>query len=110
MKTYAQTLDLKSDPDAIARYDEHHRAVWPEVRRGLRDIGIQHMRIWRLGRRLFMLMETIDSFEPHRDLARYMDSDPRIREWQELMASLQEPAPGAQPSELWANMELVFTL
>lgn len=110
MKTYAQTLDLKDGPDTIARYDEHHRAVWPQVQRGLRDIGIQHMRIWRLGRRLFMLMETIDTFDPNRDFARYMDSDPRIREWQELMASLQEPAPGAQPGELWANMELVFTL
>ena len=110
MKTYAQTLDLKDGPDTIARYDEHHRAVWPQVQRGLLDIGIQHMRIWRLGRRLFMLMETIDTFDPNRDFARYMDSDPRIREWQELMASLQEPAPGAQPGELWANMELVFTL
>ena len=110
MKTYAQTLDLQDDPAVIAAYDAHHRVVWPEVQRGLRDIGIQHMRIWRLGRRLFMLMETIDTFDPNRDFARYMDSDPRIREWQELMASLQEPAPGAQPGELWANMELVFTL
>ena len=110
MKTYAQTLDLKDGPDAIARYDEHHRAVWPEVERGLRDIGIQRMRIWRLGRRLFMLMETVDGFDADRDLPRYIESDPRIREWQDLMASLQEPAPGAQPGELWANMELVFTL
>jgi L-rhamnose mutarotase len=110
MKTYAQTLDLKDGPGAIERYVEHHGAVWPEVQRGLRDIGIEHMRIWRLGRRLFMLMETIDTFDPDRDFARYMESDPRIREWQELMASLQEPAPGAQPGELWANMELVFSL
>lgn len=110
MKTYAQTLDLKDAPVVIAMYDEHHRAVWPEVQRGLRDIGIERMRIWRLGRRLFMLMETVDGFDPDRDFARYMGSDPRIREWQDLMASLQQPAPGALPGLLWANMQLVFDL
>ena len=110
MKTYAQTLDLRDDPDIIATYDERHRAVWPEVQRGLRGIGIERMRIWRLGRRLFMLMETVDAFEPDRDFARYIESDPRIREWQEMMASLQQPAPGAQPGELWVNMQLVFEL
>ena len=110
MKTYAQTLDLKDGSDIIAAYDEHHRAVWPEVQRGLRAIGIERMQIWRLGRRLFMLMETVDAFDPDRDFARYIESDPRIREWQEMMASLQQPAPEAQTSELWANMQLVFEL
>ena len=110
MKTYAQTLDLRDDPLVFATYDVHHRAVWPDVQRGLRAIGIERMRIWRLGRRLFMLMETVDAFEPERDFALYMEGGPRIREWQDLMASLQEPAPGAQPGELWANMQLVFDL
>jgi L-rhamnose mutarotase len=110
LKTYAQTLDLRDAPDVIARYVEHHRAVWPEVERGLRKIGLQRMRIWRLDRRLFKLMETDDAFEPERDFARYLEGEPRIREWQELMASMQEPAPGAQPGELWANMEPAYTL
>ena len=110
MKTYAQTLDLRDEPGVIDRYVEHHRAVWPEVERGLRGIGIAHMRIWRLGRRLFLLMETDDAFDPDRDFARYAEGDPRIREWQDLMASMQEPAPGAAPGELWASMELVYSL
>ncbi len=110
MKTYAQTLDLRDDPGAIARYVEHHRAVWPEVERGLRAIGVKHIRIWRLGRRLFLLMETADDFDPERDFALYTESDARIGEWQELMASMQEPAPEARPGELWANMELVYSL
>ena len=110
MKTYAQTLDLRDDPVVFETYDQHHRAVWPEVQRGLRAIGIEQMRIWRLGRRLFMLMETIDEFDMNRDFGRYMEGGPRIREWQDLMASLQEPAPGAQAGEWWANMQLVFDL
>ena len=110
MKTYAQTIDLRDDPVVFATYDEHHASVWPEVASGLRAIGIERMRIWRLGRRLFMLMETVDAFDLERDFARYMEGGPRIREWQELMASLQEPVPGAQVGELWANMQLVFDL
>ena len=110
MKRYAQTLNIRDDPEATARYVEHHRAVWPEVERGLRAIGIERMLIWRLGRRLFMLMETIDGFDPDRDFARYADSNPRIREWQSLMESLQEPVAEAAPGEWWAQMELVYAL
>jgi L-rhamnose mutarotase len=110
LKRYAQTLNLKDDPTIIDRYVQHHRAAWPEVERGLRAIGIKQMRIWRLGRRLFMVMETDDAFDPESDFARYMESDPRIREWQTLMESLQEPVAEARPGEWWAEMELVFTL
>ena len=110
MKRYARTINLKDDPDVIARYVEHHRTVWPEVERGLRAIGIERMLIWRLGRRLFMLMETVDAFDPDADFARYAASDPRITEWQSLMESLQEPVPDAKPGEWWADMNLVYEL
>ena len=107
---YAQTLDLKDDPQTIARYIELHRAVWPEVERGLKAIGIERMLIWRLGRRLFMLMETAEDFDPARDWPRYMEMGARIREWQSLMESFQEPVPGAKPGEWWAEMQPVYAL
>ena len=110
MKQYGRTLNLKDDPAVIQRYDEYHRNVWPEVEHGLLASGIQRMLIWRLGRRLFMLMETTDDFDPQRDFGHYMDSDPRLREWQALMETFQEPVPEAKPGEWWADMELVYTL
>ncbi len=110
MKRYAQTLLLKDDPATIASYVEHHRAVWPEVERGLRSIGIQQMRIWRLGRTLFMVMETADSFDPALDWPRYLEMDPRIPEWQALMESFQSRAPDAKAGEWWAEMEPVYEL
>jgi L-rhamnose mutarotase len=110
MKQYGRTLNLKDDPAIIRRYDEYHRNVWPEVERGLRSIGIESMLIWRLGRRLFMLMETADDFDPERDFARYMESDERIREWQALMETFQEPVAEAKPGEWWADMKLVYEL
>ena len=100
MKQYGRTINLKNDPQTIERYLEHHRAIWPEVERGLKAIG----------RQLFMFMETIDEFEPDRDFARYETANPRNREWQDLMASMQEPVPDAQPTEWWAEMKLVFEL
>jgi L-rhamnose mutarotase len=110
MKQYGRTINLKDDPEVIRRYVEHHRRVWPEVERGLRSIGIARMLIWMLGRRLFMLIETADDFDPERDFARYEAGDPRIREWQELMASFQEPVAEARPGQWWADMELVYRL
>ncbi len=110
MKQYGRTINLKDDPQIIERYLEHHRAIWPEVERGLKSIGIERMLIFKLGRQLFMFMETADEFDPERDFARYEASNPRNREWQQLMASMQEPVPNAQPGEWWAEMKLVFTL
>jgi len=110
VKQYAQTLLLKDDPRIIAEYRRHHASVWPEVVRGLREIGITQMIIWLLGRRLFMLMETVDGFDPERDFERYVNAHPRHREWQELMETFQEPVPEARPGEWWAMMEEVFRL
>jgi L-rhamnose mutarotase len=110
MKRFGQTIKLKDDAAIIARYIEYHRNVWPEVVRGLKSIGIQRMLIFIRGRQLFMYMETDDAFDIERDFPRYEASSARIKEWQDLMASMQEPVADAQPGEWWARMELVFTL
>jgi L-rhamnose mutarotase len=110
MKQYGRTLNLKDDPKLIESYLEHHRAVWPEVEAGLRAIGIHRMLIWILGRRLFMFLEAGDTFVPARDFPRYEASHPRVKEWQALMASMQEPVPEAAPGELWAEMKLAYRL
>lgn len=125
MRRFAQTLDLIDDPDVIAAYDAEHRAVWPEVLRGLRAIGIRQMTIWRFGTRLFMLVETDDEFDPVRDYQRYAE-DPRAREWDRRMRQWQRrarssgvesetaPARGIVPEGAyepwWSPMEEIFDL
>ncbi len=109
MKSFAMTLNLKDDPAIIQQYREYHRAVWPEVLKGLRGIGITRMKIFLHGRRLFMYLEAPDSFDPRRDFPRYM-TDRRARQWDELMRTFQEPVPGATAGEWWAPMEEVFDL
>ena len=54
MKQYGLTLNLKDDPETIEKYKEYHRHPWMEPLQGLREVGIVDMRIFLLGRRMFM--------------------------------------------------------
>ena len=109
VQTFGLTLCLQADPAKIAEYRRHHAAVWPEVIARLRACGVQQMQIFLRGRRMFMFIETDDAFEPRRDFAR-VNEDPKSKEWNELMATLQERAPEASPDEWWAPMELAFSM
>lgn len=108
MKHFASTLCLQDDPQKIEMYKEYHRKVWPEVLADLRRGGIRDMKIFLRGRRMFMFIETEDDYDPADGLRRAGSSSPKSREWNELMATLQERAPEANPDEWWAPMELVF--
>ena len=109
MKSFAMALNLKDDPRTIEVYKERHRAVWPEVLDGLRSIGISKMKIFLLGRRMFMYFEAGDDFDPATDFQRYQATE-RAREWEALMRGLQERVDEAAPGDWWAPMEEVFDL
>ncbi|PYR75405.1 MAG: L-rhamnose mutarotase [Acidobacteria bacterium] len=104
------TVDLKDDPAVIAAYKEHHRRVWPEVLSSLRAVGIRHMDIYILERRLVMIAETSDGLDIRRCFAAHVSSHPRVAEWETLMKSMQEPPPGSESGEWWAAMEPLFQL
>ncbi len=110
MKTYALTINLKTDPQAIRQYCEYHAHPWPEVVSSLRAVGILDMKIYLLGHRLFMTMETTDAFQPEVDFPLYLTLHPRCQEWEDLMGTFQEKVPEAKPEEKWAYMEQVFQL
>jgi L-rhamnose mutarotase len=107
---YVLTLDLVHDPDKVEDYKRHHRAVWPEVLRSLRKVGVLRMEIYDLDRRLMMIMDVKDSFDRARDFARHNASNPRCAEWETLMKTFQLPPPGAKPGEVWALMEKTFDM
>ncbi len=102
-------VDLKDDAAAIEAYKDHHRRVWPEVLDSLRRAGVHDMDIYLLGRRLVMIVET-NGQDFRRCFAAHSTSHPRVIEWEALMRSLQEPAPGTPPGDWWARMEPVFSL
>ncbi|HVS93549.1 MAG TPA: L-rhamnose mutarotase [Mucilaginibacter sp.] len=109
MKRYGLALDLKDDPQLIAEYEEYHRAVWPEIKKSILDSGIINMEIYRAGNRLFMVMETDDSFSFDRK-AVMDDSNTKVQEWEQLMWKFQQPLPGSKPGEKWVLMDRIFDL
>ena len=46
MKSFAYAIDLKRDDELVARYEEHHRAVWPVVLESLAKVGVLQMKIF----------------------------------------------------------------
>ena len=68
VKSYGRMLCLKNDPALIAAYKRYHQEVWPELLAGMREVGILKMKIYLRGTRLFMYVETVDDFDPARDL------------------------------------------
>ena len=48
-KKYILALDLKDDEQLIKEYEEHHRNVWPEIKKSIIDSGIENMQIYRIG-------------------------------------------------------------
>ena len=75
----------------------------------IRDAGIEDMEIYRVGNRLFMIMEVSDgfSFEAKGDSDR---ANPRVQEWETLMWKYQQALPVAEPGEKWLRMERIFKL
>lgn len=110
MKTYAMALDLVDDIALIEQYKEFHLEVWPEVKEGLINIGIEEMRIFLSGTRLFMVLNVPDDFDLENDFQAYADSSPKATEWDTLMRTYQKKVPVAENNEWWSPMEEVFNL
>lgn len=107
MAIYALALDLRDDPRLIAEYLEHHRRVWPQVLEALAATGLEDIKIFRAGRRLFMIMIAPEGFEPETSFAAYR-KHPVAGEWDELMKTYQQKLPEAGPDEWWMRLEPVF--
>jgi L-rhamnose mutarotase len=109
MKRYCLTLDLKNDPKLIAEYCQYHQRIWPEITRSIRNSGIEDLEIYRLGTRLFMIMEVNDSFS-FAAKAQADAQNEKVREWEELMWRFQQPLAEARPGEKWLLMDQIFKL
>jgi len=103
-------LDLRDDPELIARYEAHHRAVWPEVLAYLHAHGVRELEIFRLGTRMVMLMETDDAVFDAQRMAAAESENPRIKAWEALMWQFQAPTPWTTDGTKWTSMQSIFRL
>lgn len=110
-KRYCQTLDLRDNAELIAEYRKRHSKgeAWPEILKGIREVGILEMEIYILGTRLFMIVETPLDFNWDEAMAR-LNTLPRQEEWEEYMSIFQNVKPGQSSAEKWQMMERMFHL
>lgn len=109
MARYCYALDLKPDPVLIAEYEAQHRAVWPEIRASLSSAGIDTLEIYRVGNRLFMILDAGPAFSPGQK-AEADAANPIVQEWERQMWRYQQALPGALPGEKWLRMTRIFEL
>lgn len=107
MKKHCLALDLKDDDALIAKYEDYHTRVWPEVLDSLSNSGIIHMEIYRVGNRLFMIIEVEDGFSFDRKAKLDADNE-KVQEWEVLMWNYQQALPFAKPGEKWLPMNKIF--
>lgn len=106
---YCLALDLKDDPALIAEYEHYHQEIWPEIEQSLYQSGITDMEIYRIGNRLFMVMETTDTFS-FGQKSRLDADNPTVQAWETLMWRYQQALPMAKPGEKWLLMDRIFKL
>ena len=111
VKRYCQTMDLKDNPELIAEYVKRHSEAeaWPEIRAGIREVGILDMEIYILGTRLFMIVETPLDFDWETAMAR-LATLPRQAEWEAYMSIFQQADATATSAEKWQLMDRMFYL
>lgn len=106
---YFLALDLKDDPALIAEYDRLHQQLRPEIEQSIREAGVLNMEIYRVGNRLFMVMETDDLFS-FAAKAVADAASPAVQEWETFVWQYQQALPFAKPGEKWVLMHQIFAL
>lgn len=109
MQRFCLALDLKDDPVLIAEYEKYHEKIWPEIKASIVDAGVTDLEIYRIGNRLFMILEATDAFTMANKAA--MDAvNLKVQEWETLMWNYQQALPSAKAGEKWLLMDKIFDL
>lgn len=110
-KRYVQFLEISDNEELIAQYRKWHSEEynWPEIRQGIRQVGILEMEIYILGNRLVMIVDAPADFrwDEAMDLLATL---PRQAEWEAFVAKFQGCDADARSDEKWQPMERMFRL
>ena len=110
-KRYVQFLEISDNEELIAQYRKWHSEEynWPEVRQGIRQVGILEMEIYILGNPLVMIVDAPADFQWDEAMDR-LATLPRQAEWEAFVAKFQGCDADARSDEKWQPMERMFRL
>jgi L-rhamnose mutarotase len=110
-KRYCKTLQLENDTTLIEEYKKLHAIgnAWPEITRGMKDVGIIDMEIYLDGTTLFMIMDTEQNFDHERAMTT-LAMLPRQSEWEETVSRFQKTTVSSSAKEKWKLIERIYKL
>ena len=110
-KRYCKFLSLQDNKDLIEKYKQVHAPgkVWPEITRGIREVGILDMEIYLHGNCAFMIMDTVPDFD-HDKAMKELALKPKQKEWEEYVSQFQQAGAKAATPEKWELVERIFQL
>jgi hypothetical protein len=98
------TANLVADPTMQQEYMNYHATQpeqFPEVANGFCNANFQQVLVFRNGRQLMLVIsipegENLDELNP-----KTVENNPRVDEWNVIMAKYQEGIEGTTPEETW---------
>ena len=110
-KRYCKTMELRDDADLIAAYKLAHAKgnTWPEINRGMLEVGILDMEIYLYGTKLFMIMDIVPDFN-HDEAMKVLATKPRQSESEKHMACFLSTSENATADEKSQLMERIYKL
>lgn len=98
------SANLVNDSKLQQEYLNYHATQfqqWPEVSKGFCNANFQQLLVFKNGRQLMLVIsipkgENLDKLNPLTT-----KNNPRVDEWNKLMAKYQEGLPGTKPGEVW---------
>ncbi len=99
---------LRIDTARADEYRRYHADVWPEILAAMHEAGLSNWTIVLKDDLLFSYYEYAGPPDEYEARMARLAAAPRMREWWDIMESIQIPLPTRKPGEWWASMEPVF--
>ena len=106
MRRFGQVLGL--DVSRLDEYKRYHVKIWPEIAEAISAAGITNYSIFYRKGQLFAYYEYTGTDDEFGARMEALAAAPRMREWWDIMESMQIPDPDRGPGTWWTDMEEVF--
>ena len=108
---YCKVLKLRDNKELIEKYKEVHKPgnIWPEISRGIREVGILDMELYIHGNMAIMIMDTVPGFD-HDKAMKKLAKLTRQKEWEEYVSAFQQAGDKSGTPEKWEIVERIFEL
>ena len=104
------TANLVSDTIRQREYLQYHAnqfKQWPEISKGFCNAGFQQLLIYKNGRQLLLVISIPKGADFQKLNGITTENNPRVNEWNKMMAQYQEGVSGTRPGETWVFFEQV---